>query len=310
MIKNALLTGGTGLTGNALLRYLLDKGVNVTVLVRSNSSRLSNLPDNPNMRVVFCNIDGYSSIDEKINDVKYDAFFHLAWDGSLGNQKVNNRYNVPLQLGNLNSFIQAVELCNRLGCKKFIATGSQAEYGVVNHKIDEDTEKLPSTAYGSAKVCSSNLAKILCEQYGIVFVWVRLFSVFGPFDGAMSLVDTAIRELIENEKSISYTSGEQKWNYLYSYDAAKAMYLLAEKCEESDVFCVASAHGRRLKDYISAIHSIANPSVAPALGEKESTSLVELDVDISKLIDKTGFTEDYSFEEGIKIIVDKFKETL
>ena len=310
MIRNVLLTGGTGLTGNALLRYLLNRDVNVTVLVRKNSSRLANLPEDSRMRIVYCNIDEYPVIDKEINDVDYDAFFHLAWDGSLGTQKVNNRYNVPLQLGNLNSFIQAVELCNRIGCRKLIATGSQAEYGPVDHVIDEKTPKRPSTAYGSAKVCSSELGRILCDQYGITFIWARLFSVYGPFDGAMSLVDTSINELLKNHKSISYTSGEQKWNYLYSYDAAKALYLLAEKSVESGEFCVASSTGRKLKEYIEIIHDVACPSVRPALGEKEASSNTELDVDISKLVKATGFAEEFSFEEGIKVIVDELKRSI
>ena len=310
MIKNALLTGGTGLTGNALLRYLLDKDVNVTVLVRSNSSRLSNLPDDSRMRIVYCNIDGYPAVDNSINDVNYDVFFHLAWDGSLGNQKVNNRYNVPLQLGNLNSFVQAIELCNRIGCKKFIATGSQAEYGPVNGVIDEDTPRRPVTAYGSAKICSSDMGRILCEQYGIKFIWARLFSIYGPYDGAMSLVDTSIRELIEHQRSIDYTSGEQKWNYLYSYDAAKALKLLADTDVDSGVFCVASSSGRKLKEYIEIIHDIVYPSVRPSLGVIKPSSNIQLDVDISKLVTATGFKEDYTFEEGIRIIADQFKRSI
>ena len=310
MIKNALLTGGTGLTGNALLRYLLDKDVNVTVLVRNNSTRLANLPDDPRMRIVFCDINEYPLIDKKINDVDYDVFFHLAWDGSLGTQKVNNRFNVPLQLGNLNCFIEAIELCNRIGCKKFIATGSQAEYGTVKHIIDENTPLRPTTAYGAAKVCSSNMGRILCEQYGIKFIWARLFSVYGPFDGAMSLVDTSIRTLINNNKSIPYTSGEQQWNYIYSYDAAKALKLLADMDLDSDTFCIASASGRKLKEYIEIIHNVVCPAIKPAIGEKELTSNVELDVDITKLVRATGFTEDYTFEEGIKIIADQFERNV
>ena len=79
---------------------------------------------------------------------------------------------------------------------------------------------------------------------------------------------------------------------------------------ESGEFCVASSTGRKLKEYIEIIHDVACPSVRPALGEKEASSNTELDVDISKLVKTTGFAEEFSFEEGIKVIVDELKRSI
>ena len=309
MLKNVILTGGTGLTGNALLRYLLKQNVSVTVLVRKNSIRLGNIPNHPNVKIVFCNLDEYSVADDLLKGVSYDAFFHLAWDGSMGDKKVDNRYNVSLQMSNLNYLLQAVELCNRIGCKKFIATGSQAEYGLVKDSINENTPCFPNTAYGAAKVCAHGMAEILCDKYGISLIWIRLFSIYGPHDGAQSLVDTAVKEMINKKKSIAYSSGEQEWNYLYSFDAAKAIYLLADRLNHSDTFCVASAKGRKLKEYINCIHETVDNKIVPRFGEKESGP-VELNVDISKLEREIGAFEEYTFEEGIKTIVSEYKKNV
>ncbi|MCR5847098.1 MAG: NAD(P)-dependent oxidoreductase [Lachnospiraceae bacterium] len=309
MIKRAIVTGATGLTGNALVRYLSDKGIEVAAVARRNSSRISSIPRRDNVKIIECNIDEYHNADSLFKD-EYDAFFHLAWDGSLGNNKVDNRYNVELQMNNLNCFVQAVELSNRIGCKKFIATGTQAEYGPVNGVIDENTPLKPTTAYGSAKVCAHNMSDILCDRYGIALIWCRLFSIYGPHDGAMSLVDTAIKELVCNNKSIEYTSGLQKWNYLYSFDAAKALYLLAEKTDKSDTFCVASKESRPLKEYINIIHEVSKTGIIPELGKKQSNSPVSMDVNIDKLVNAAGFCEDYSFEQGIGIIFDEFKKRI
>ena len=309
MIKKVIVTGATGLTGNALVRYLSDKGIEVAAVSRKNSTRISSIPQRDNVKIIECNIDEYDKADKLFTD-EYDAFFHLAWDGSLGNNKVDNRYNVDLQMNNLKCFIQAIELCNRIGCKKFIATGTQAEYGIVDGVIDEQTPLVPTTAYGAAKVCAHSMSDILCERYGITLIWCRLFSIYGPHDGAMSLVDTAVNELIKNNSSIEYTSGLQKWNYLYSFDAAKALYLLAESIEASDTFCVASSISRPLKEYIEIIHAESNTGIKPKLGAKASNSLISMDVNIDKLVNATGFVEDYSFEKGIGVIFDEFKKRI
>lgn len=310
MLKKIIMTGGTGVTGNALLKYLIDQGIEVTVLVRRNSTRRNNIPSHPLVRVIDCNLDELHLMNQMDLNDKYDAFFHLGWDGSLGKEKVDNRFNVELQYKNAGYLLDAVELCNRISCKKMIVTGTQAEYGKVKGIIDENTPLLPENAYGMAKVFAHGMADILCERYGIALIWTRLFSIYGPSDGAMSLVDVGIDSLIKHKRSIDYTSGEQMWNYLYSYDAAKALYLLADIVEKSDTFCVASEQNIPLKEYIVRLHKVVAPDIRPCLGKKQASDLIGLEVDISKLKKTTGFKESFTFEQGIRIISDEHKNKL
>lgn len=310
MLKKIIMTGGTGVTGNALLKYAMNQGTEVTVLVRRNSTRRKNIPNHPFIKVIDCNLDELYLMSQKDLNEEYDAFFHLGWDGSLGKEKTDNRFNVELQYKNAGYLLDAVELCNRIKCKKMIITGTQAEYGKVNGIIDEKTPLFPENAYGMAKAFAHGMADILCNKYGITLVWARLFSIYGPNDGAVSLVDVGINSLILQKRSIDYTSGEQMWNYLYSFDAAKALFLLAEIVEKSDTFCIASETNLPLKDYIIKMHNVVAPDISPNLGKKESSNPIGLEVDISKLKNITGFKEEFTFEQGISIISNEHKEKL
>lgn len=303
-MEHVLISGGTGLTGNAVVRYMLEQGIEVTALVRPNSSRLNNMPRHEKLHIIFCGLDEYKMAGDKLKAGIYDAFYHFAWDGSMGKEKIDNRNNVSLQYDNIGYLLDAVELCHILSCPKFIVTGSQAEYGRVSGVIDENTETHPENAYGMAKVCSHGMAEILCKKYEIALIWVRLFSVYGPRDGAQSLVDTGIKSLLYEGKSIDYTSGEQNWNYLYSKDAAKAFYLLGEKGHGGETYCVASSQTRRLKEYIQILHDVVKPDIVPNLGKIpfESNQVMNLSVNISKLSNETGFTEEYTFAQGINEI--------
>ncbi|MDR0920713.1 MAG: GDP-mannose 4,6-dehydratase [Oscillospiraceae bacterium] len=55
-MKKALVTEGTGVTGAALVRYLLNKGVSVTAVVRPGSSRRYTIPDNENLKIIECSL--------------------------------------------------------------------------------------------------------------------------------------------------------------------------------------------------------------------------------------------------------------
>lgn len=302
MLKYVIVTGGTGVTGNALIRYLLGCGIQVAALVRRGSLRTKNLPQALALHIVECDMEEYGCIDRKLAGVNYDAFFHLSWDGSMGKNKVNNRDNMYLQLQNIRYMIDAVELCHRIGCPVFVGTGSQAEYGICGDIISEETRENPENGYGNAKLCAGRMGRIKCAELGIRHIWARLFSVYGPYDGTYSLIDTSIQKLMRGEP-VQYTAGEQIWDYLYSYDAARALHLLAEKGAAGEVYCVANGSARPLKTFIREMHTVVAPDIVPQLGAIPYTrgQTMRMEVCTDK-IRQLGFVPEYSFSEGIREI--------
>lgn len=302
MLRQVIVTGGTGVTGNALVRHLLEQGIHVTALVRKHSVRTENLPHSELLRLVSCNMEEYEAAYELLAGYQYDAFFHLAWDGSMGKNKVNNRNNMYLQLQNVKYMLDAVELCGRLFCPVFVATGSQAEYGICDEEIREETFENPQNGYGVAKLCAGRMSRIRCRELGIRHIWARLFSIYGPYDGTHSLIDTSIQKLLKGEQP-SYTAGEQLWDYLYSEDAARALFLLSQKGEDGETYCVAEGTARPLKEYIENLHEIIAPDSIPQLGALPygSNQVMQMQVCTDK-IRKLGFKPKYSFTEGIRKI--------
>lgn len=303
MLKRVIVTGGTGVTGNALVRYLLNQGIQVTAFIRRNSCRKDSLPAHKNLTVLPCNMEEYDSIGKDLGK-NYDAFFHLAWDGSMGKEKVDNRNQMFLQERNIFYMLKAVELCHEINCSVFVATGSQAEYGRYTGVISEQTPTVPENGYGMAKLCAGQMTRVLCRKYGIRHIWARLFSIYGPHDGAQSLIDTSILKLKKGEPT-AYTKGEQIWDYLYSYDAAKALMLLAEKGKDGEIYCVASGDSRPLKEYIIQMHEVVAPDIIPIFGQIPygENQVMQMTPDITKLVADTGFFPEYTFKEGISEIL-------
>ncbi len=305
MMRHVIVTGGTGVTGNALVRYLLSCGVKVTAIVRPGSFRRKYLPSDASLlRVVDCGMESYGGIDGVLAGETYDAFFHLSWDGSTGKAKIGNRNNFYLQNRNVTYALDAVELCHRLSCPEFVMTGSQAEYGRRAYVISEKEEKRPENGYGMAKLCAEGMTRLLCKQYGIRHVWPILFSVYGPNDATESLIDTSVRGIVLRKEHLSYTLGEQMWDYLYSFDAARAIVLLAEKGRDGETYHVASGQVRPLREYIQEMYAELSPGIAPRLGERPygDGAQMFLGADISKLRQETGFSPQCEFRQGIREI--------
>ena len=304
-MKKVIVTGGTGMIGTTLIRKLMEYGIEITVIVRPDTKRVCNLPESTMIKKVFCNIGDIISLKEKL-DSNYDTFFHLAWSDTYG----TGRDNAEAQEKNIKATLDAVELAFACGCKTFVGAGSQAEFGYVSGKISDDIPKNPITAYGIAKYAAGKMSRIRCEQLGIRHCWGRILSVYGPYDNDYTMVMSAIIGMSNNER-MSFTKGEQVWDYIYSEDCAKALYFIALKGIHGKAYTIGSGKPRLLREYIVAIKDAINPGLEIGLGEKEyyPNQVMKLVADIDALKEDTGFKPDYSFEEGIRKTITWYKNT-
>ncbi len=295
-IKKAVVTGATGMIGVTLIQYLLEQGIEVLAIIRENSSRKHQLPKHSSLTVMECNIDNYKQLSNNIKGT-YDAMFHLAWDGTFG----DSRNDTKIQSDNIKYTLDAVDLAESLKCKVFIFAGSQAEYGRVEEKLNDTVATFPENGYGVAKLCAGNLSKIACEQKNIRHIWTRILSVYGPYDGKNTMVMSSIYSLLRKEVP-QFTKGEQQWDYLYSKDAVRALYLAGLKGKHGAIYCIGSGKTRFLYEYVECIRNEVDKDGQIAIGavKYRDKQVMYLCADISKLTKDTGFIPQISFEEGIK----------
>lgn len=299
-MKRAIITGATGAIGTALVKELIENNIEVLVFCREGSKRNNHIPKHDLVSLKYCSLDQLSSISNDTGK-EYDVFYHFAWDGTTGLA----RNDMFLQNQNVKYSLDAVDCAKRFGCKKFIGAGSQAEYGRVEGVLKPDTAAFPETGYGIAKLCAGQMTREHAHQLGMEHNWVRILSVYGPNDGAQSMVMSAIRKLKDGEIP-QFTKGEQMWDYLYSGDAARAFRLVGEKGTDGKVYVLGSGQAIPLKEYIEIIRDIVYPDGeldfgAIPYGEKQ---VMYLCADIKDLKKDTGWESHLDFSSGIKNVVE------
>lgn len=243
-----------------------------------------------------CDVEEIEILPELCKE-NYYYFFYMAWDGTYG----ASRTDVFAQNRNVEYTLKAVMCAERMGCKAFIGTGSQSEYGPVEGILHPDTVCRPDNAYGAAKLAAGKQSRILCAQKGIRHEWCRILSVFGPNDKEYTLVMSVIYDLLAG-KSPCCTKGEQIWDYIYSKDAAKALRLVAERGHDGSVYCIGSGETRLLRDYILCIGAHIDPKIPIGFGKRAyyPNQVMHLEADIENLKVDTGFQISYSFDEAIE----------
>ena len=319
-MRRAIITGATGAIGMALAELLIKENIEVLVLTRPESKRndrLKKLADslgNGLMQIVECDYSGLSEIKNNTG-TEWDCFFHLAWAGASG----SGRNDMFLQNGNVRMSLDAVALAKRFGCRKFVGAGSQAEYGrpylrIKNedstdgsnqtfddkYRLRPDTPAFPEMGYGYAKLCAGQMTRDYAHQLGLEHNWLRVLSVYGPYDGE-SILKQAVRSF-KDGISPDFTKGEQIWDFVYSKDAALAFYDVAEKGTDGKTYVLGSGAERPLAKYLSIARDIICPGLELKLGARPygENQVMFLAADTSELKNDTGFECRYTFEDGIR----------
>ena len=285
-----IVTGATGFIGSALCRELLENNHSVTAIIRPGTKRKNRVPNGIN--IIELSLDKIEELEGN-----YDLFYHLAWNGSSG----SDRNDFDLQYSNIKYTADAVRVAKKLGCKKFIGAGSQAEYGVVHGEAKEDeTICKPFMMYGSAKLAAYHMGKIVAEQEGISFVWPRIYSVYGPGENDGTLLSYLVKTLQEGNVP-ELSPCENMWDFTYITDCVKALRMLAENNDTDGVYNVSYGQPEKLKDFVLKVREIINKDCKINFGAKkvDDKRTFQL-VPSTKKIKQIGFTPEVSFKRGIK----------
>ena len=192
-MKRAVITGASGMLGQALSRLLVQNEIEVYTVLRPGSEQNAEAFHDDRVIPVECDLTELTSLPEKIKQA-CDAFFHFGWGGTFGNTR-NNYYG---QLQNVSYTLDAVEAAKELGCSVFLGAGSQAEFGRVPEgvKLSAKLTANPETGYGIAKLCAGQMSRAACRDYGIRHIWTRILSVYGPGEKDRSMVMSGICSML------------------------------------------------------------------------------------------------------------------
>jgi nucleoside-diphosphate-sugar epimerase len=305
-----VVTGATSFIGAATVRRLLEQGETVYAVVRPGSQNLQHLKESvpvgadDRLQVYELDLHRIEELPNRIGNPNgdltlADVWIHIGWDGA-GSE---NRTKRDVQQGNVVQSLAAVRTAAALGCKRFIFTGSQAEYGVCHGWIREDTPLHPVSEYGKAKVDFYTEAKSLCKSLKMEYIHTRIFSIYGPGDHPWSLVNTCLQTWRQGG-DMQFGPCTQQWNFLYIEDIADALcHLLTEG--ESGCYNLAGEDTRPLRAYIEEIYELCGRRGTFTYGIRAQNAEGPADLmpDISRILESTTWRPKVKFEDGIRTML-------
>ena len=232
-----LVTGGAGFIGSNLVDYLINKGIQVTVIDNLSSGKLLNLRESIN-KITFIK-DDLESYDLKTLD-KIDYVIHLAAQASVPFSISNFKESSNI---NLKSSINIIDYCSKNKIPLVYASSS-AIYGELPNGDDSFSKIDLISPYAADKYFLEVYSQISNKLYNLSSFGLRFFIVFVPRQdstNSYSGVISIFADRILQAKEITINGGFQTRDFVYVSDVIgiiyEALFLVSNKpiCKISNV---------------------------------------------------------------------------
>lgn len=295
-MKRAIVCGGAGFVGSAVVKELLANHTEVTVVARpgfsekADKSRLTGL----DVTILECDIRNIGQITDQLKHTDFDVWYQFAWEGLFGEPLVD----YTTQIMNIKWVMDAIVTAAKLGCKKFVGSGSITQFELLEKEREGQYDK--HRIYRTAKMACDYMGRSVAIQHKIEFIWPIITNIYGPGEYSPRLINSMIRNLLAGKRQ-QLSDGKQYYDFIYISDAAKAFRLIGEYGRPGRNYTIASGTARPLKEFLTKLAALVASGTELGFGEFpfNGISLPKEMYSIKELQEDTGFSPEVSFTDGI-----------
>jgi UDP-glucose 4-epimerase len=303
------VTGGCGFIGSTTIDLLLKEHSPSRIVILDNLVRgtLANVEDalsDPRVELIRGDIRDVALVRRAIEGM--DAVLHLA---ALRITACSAAPREALEVMCDGSF-NVVEAAQRSGVKRVVAASSASVYGLSDSFPTEETQNpyKNRTWYGAAKVMMEGLLRAFNDMYGLPYVALRYFNVYGPrmdIHGKYTEVLVRWMERIEaGEPPLILGDGSISMDFVDISDVARANVLALASNVSDAVFNVASGSETTLNELAGVLLSVMGSQLQPIYKPQRQINAVSRRLaDISKAEQVLGFRASVGLEGGLNRLV-------
>jgi nucleoside-diphosphate-sugar epimerase len=302
---NILITGGNGFLGSNLIKKLILEGHSLYVFSNS-TNNIDDVLDQ--IQFDFGYVEDIIKFKDKIISFSPDIILYNGWSGGNNYNDINN---INQFHNNVTPGISFIEMLKDLPKKpKFIGFGTILEYGYHSSPIDESYKESPIDLYGLSKLTFGKYSKMICDRYGIEWVWIRLGYNYGPGDVKTRLIPSIINKCLKNE-DIILDGCNKIIDYLYIDDFTEFISNLIST-NLTGIYNISSGNQYTLKEIISIIYTLSSSKSKITFDStlnRKSTSPY-MCCDNTKIIKSTNILPKVDIRTGILKTINYYKNEL
>jgi UDP-glucose 4-epimerase len=306
--RRALITGGAGLIGSHIADLLVAEGTNEIVvldnLTRGRRENLESAIASGKITIVEGDIRDRKLLSEVMEGI--DVIFHQA---AIRITRCAEEPRLALEVL-ANGTFNVLEAAVAAKVKKVVAASSASIYGLAEKFPTPETHHPYDnrTIYGAAKLFNEGLLRSFHEMYGLDYIALRCFNVYGPrMDAFGAYTEVMIRwmeRLADGQPCLILGDGNQTMDFVFVDDVARAYILAANASFTDDVINIASGTETSLNELAQTLGYVMGVTRTPEYGPTRKVNHVPRRLaDVSKAERLLGFRVHVSLKEGLSKLV-------
>lgn len=314
--RPVLVTGGTGLLGSSLIRWLHDAQAGVVTLIRDwvPQSELCRSGLIEKVRVVRGDLHDQALLERVLGEYEIQTVFHL---GAQAIVPIANRNPVSTFESNIRGTWSLLEACRRspLAGQILVASSDKA-YG--HHTQLPYREEAPLQGrhpYDVSKSCADLIAQSYAATYNLPVVIARCGNLYGGGDLNWNrIVPGTIRSALRGEPPLIRSDGTPTRDYFYVEDGVAAYVLLAEQLQKDpslrgEAFNFSNEQPLSVAQVTREVLAAAGRgNLQPVIQNEASAEILHQYLDAGKARQRLGWKSRYSLQQGLKETVQWYRE--
>jgi UDP-glucuronate 4-epimerase len=276
-VKHALVTGGCGFIGSHLVESLIADGWKASIM----------------------DVQQFADIRHDYpHSSDYSVVVHLA-------AKAGVRPSIADPVGyydtNVNGTLRLLEWAKASGVKQFVFASSSSVYGVNPHvPWREDAELIPASPYAATKIAGEALGRTYARLYGIRFIALRFFTVYGPRQRKDLAIRTFAERMVAGQPITVYGNGRSSRDYTYIDDIVQGIKAaMVYTGNAFEVFNLGNTHPISLRQMVAELERVLGVKARINRQPDQPGDVPITWANIDKAKELLGYQPTTSFEQGM-----------
>ena len=300
-MSKILVTGAAGFIGSRLTEVLSSRGHNVIAV----DCFLPDLYSAHMKRDRFARLEGLPGVETHVLDLRTDDL------DALGDvDVVINEAAMPgltkswedLRLyvdNNLHVLDRVIRATSGPRLKKFLQISTSSVYGKIATGA-EDSPTEPYSPYGVSKLAAEKLGFAHRENFGLPFVVLRYFSVYGPGQRPDMAYHRFLRAALDGTPITVYGTGEQRRTNTYVDDCVEATIRAIDQAPAGEIYNISGTRSASINEVLGLIQTLTGRALDIRYEPARAGDQHETSGDIRKAQRDLGYAPRWTLEEGLR----------
>ncbi len=316
-MKHYVVTGGAGFIGSNLIRELFRQpGVSITCIddfdpFYSPDIKNLNIRDfktNPHFRLVsndLAKTSGRALCDLISGPV--DAIIHLAAKAGV-RPSIQNP--LAYQQANVIGLQNMLDFAKEKNIRQFVFASSSSVYGINDHyPWKEDEPLMPISPYASTKLSGEMLGHVYSKLFGIRFIALRFFTVYGPGQRPDLAIHKFTKAILKGKPITLYGDGSTSRDYTFVDDTVQGITgAIGYDTTDFEIINLGNNYTVTLKELVAAIEEMTGKKAMIEQHPDQPGDVPKTFADISKAKKLLGYNPQTQLKDGLKKFYDWFMQ--